>query len=80
MNLTFGLPTWCLQATLRLISWRVSRRSKPASIVVMTGGAESDNFNALVLTAGLMWRDVVFGAHDRALLASDTLFLFRKAI
>ncbi|HLQ91040.1 MAG TPA: NAD-glutamate dehydrogenase [Xanthobacteraceae bacterium] len=28
-------------------------------IVVMTGGAESDNFNALVLTAGLMWRDVV---------------------
>jgi glutamate dehydrogenase len=27
-------------------------------IVVMTGGAESDNFNALVLNAGLMWRDV----------------------
>ena len=27
-------------------------------IVVMTGGAESDGFNALVLAAGLMWRDV----------------------
>src|SRR5262249_19171430 len=27
-------------------------------IVVMTGGAESDGYNALVLAAGLMWRDV----------------------
>jgi glutamate dehydrogenase len=27
-------------------------------IVVMTGGAESDGFNALVLAAELMWRDV----------------------
>ena len=27
-------------------------------IMVMTGGAENDNFNTLVLTAGLMWRDV----------------------
>src|SRR5262249_29011846 len=27
-------------------------------IVVMTGGAESDGYNALVLTAALMWRDV----------------------
>ncbi len=29
-----------------------------AFIVVMTGGAESDGYNALVLVAGLMWRDV----------------------
>jgi glutamate dehydrogenase len=27
-------------------------------IVVMTGGAENDGYNALVLAAGLMWRDV----------------------
>src|SRR5262249_19716862 len=27
-------------------------------IVVMTGGAENDNFNALVLAGSLMWRDV----------------------
>ena len=29
-----------------------------AFIVVMTSGAESDGYNALVLAAGLMWRDV----------------------
>jgi glutamate dehydrogenase len=27
-------------------------------VVVMRGGAENDGYNALVLTAGLMWRDV----------------------
>jgi glutamate dehydrogenase len=27
-------------------------------VVVMTGGAESDGYNALVLAGGLMWRDV----------------------
>ncbi|HEY7302333.1 MAG TPA: NAD-glutamate dehydrogenase [Xanthobacteraceae bacterium] len=27
-------------------------------IVVMTGGAENDGYNALVLAAGLMWRDI----------------------
>src|SRR5262249_56368700 len=27
-------------------------------LVVMRGGAENDGYNALVLTAGLMWRDV----------------------
>ena len=29
-----------------------------AFLVVMTGGAESDGYNALVLAGGLMWRDV----------------------
>src|SRR5262245_18965980 len=29
-----------------------------AFLVVMRGGAENDGYNALVLTAGLMWRDV----------------------
>ncbi len=33
-------------------------RLEAAFIVVMRGVAESDGYNALVLTAGLMWRDV----------------------
>ncbi|MBV9348812.1 MAG: NAD-glutamate dehydrogenase [Pseudolabrys sp.] len=34
-------------------------RLEAAFLMVMRGGAENDGFNALVLTAGLMWRDVV---------------------
>src|SRR5438876_543876 len=34
------------------------RRLEAVFLVVMRGGAENDRYNALVLTAGLMWRDV----------------------
>ena len=39
-----------------------------AFLVIMTGAAESDGYNALVLDAGLMWRDV-------ALIRSISRFL-----
>ncbi|MGH6770757.1 MAG: NAD-glutamate dehydrogenase [Xanthobacteraceae bacterium] len=34
------------------------QRLEAAFLVVMTGGAENDGYNALVLAAGLAWRDV----------------------
>ena len=34
------------------------QRLEATFLVVMSGGAESDGYNALVLTAGLMWREV----------------------
>jgi glutamate dehydrogenase len=34
------------------------RRLEALFLVVMRGGAENDGYNALALTAGLMWRDV----------------------
>ena len=34
------------------------QRLEATFLVVMRGGAESDGYNALVLTAGLMWREV----------------------
>jgi glutamate dehydrogenase len=34
------------------------QRLQAAFLVVMSGGAESDGYNALVLAAGLMWREV----------------------
>jgi glutamate dehydrogenase len=34
------------------------QRLEACFLVVMTGGAESDGYNALVLTAALMWREV----------------------
>ncbi|HET7022058.1 MAG TPA: NAD-glutamate dehydrogenase, partial [Xanthobacteraceae bacterium] len=34
------------------------RRLEAAFLVVMRGGAENDGYNALVLAAGLMWREV----------------------
>ena len=34
------------------------RRLEALFVVVMRGGAENDGYNALVLAAGLMWRDV----------------------
>ena len=43
----------------------VEQKLEAAFLVVMSGGAENDGFNALVLVAGMMWRDValirVFG-------------------
>jgi glutamate dehydrogenase len=35
------------------------QRLETTFLVVMAGGAESDGYNALVLAAGLMWREVV---------------------
>ncbi len=37
---------------------KVQQALEAAFLVVMTGGAENDGYNALVLVAGLMWRDV----------------------
>src|SRR5438094_6318761 len=34
------------------------RRLEAMFLVVMNGGAENDGYNALVLAAGLMWREV----------------------
>src|SRR6266540_797200 len=36
----------------------LKQRLEACFLVVMTGGAESDGYNALVLATGLMWRDV----------------------
>jgi glutamate dehydrogenase len=36
----------------------IEHRLEAAFLVVMSGGAESDGFNALVLVAGMMWRDI----------------------
>jgi glutamate dehydrogenase len=36
----------------------LKQRLEACFLVVMTGGAESDGYNALVLASGLMWRDV----------------------
>ena len=36
----------------------LKQRLEACFLTVMTGGAESDGYNALVLAAGLMWRDV----------------------
>ena len=36
----------------------LKQRLEACFLTVMTGGAESDGYNALVLAAGLMWRDI----------------------
>ena len=47
-----------------------------AFLVVMRGGAENDGYNALVLAAGMMWRDVALIRDDLALPAPDPRALF----
>ncbi len=36
----------------------LKQRLEACFLIVMTGGAENDGYNALVLAAGLMWRDI----------------------
>ena len=55
---------------------RSSSGSKPAFLVVMRGRAENDGYNALVLEAGLPWRDVALDPHDLALPAPGAGALF----
>ena len=45
-------------------------------IMVMRGLAENDGYNALVMAAGLQWRDVALVRDDLALPASDPRALF----
>ena len=45
-------------------------------LVVISGGAENDGYNALVLAAGLMWRDVALIRTHLALPAADPRALF----
>jgi glutamate dehydrogenase len=47
------------RADARAVDLAATKRALEALfLVVMRGGAENDGYNALVLTAGLMWRDV----------------------
>ena len=57
---TSGSTTCCSSApTARAIDLEATKHGLEAAfLVVMSGGAENDGYNALVLAAGMMWRDV----------------------
>ena len=60
----------------RSTSPRSGRARSVRPLVVARGQAESDGYNALVLAAGLMWRDVALHPRAFALPAADPRALF----